>query len=277
MDGNIILEHKGQENEDRNKGMITSFVVHLILLLLCLIPGLSYLDPPEQIAGIYVQLGEVEEGGKETVTLEEKPEEVKNTNTTKKEEEKKTEEKPVPVEKKEEAKDLQEESPVVQEEVKKKKKEELAEERKREEERKAAALEAEKEKKKKAFGDLFKSNGKGNNDSSGNEGKSSGDPDASVLDKLSTGSGRVGKGLSNRKVVYEPKIRDNSQKYGAVAVEVCVDKSGKVIKAKYTQKGSTTTDRHLIKVAEDGVRKYRFNKSELDEQCGTITIRFDLE
>jgi|GEM_PF-5963722 len=127
---------------------------------------------------------------------------------------------------------------------------------------------------KKQYGDLLSGTGKGNTDSPGNQGDPNGDPDASNLEGISTGSGVAGGGLSNRGVLYEPKIKDTSQKTGRVVVNVCVDKSGKVISASYTQRGSTTTDPDLRALAERSARQFRFNQAEIDKQCGTVTIDF---
>jgi TonB family protein len=84
----------------------------------------------------------------------------------------------------------------------------------------------------------------------------------------------VGGGLGSRGVTYEPKISDNSQKVGKVVVNVCVDRSGKVISAEYTQKGSTTTDSDLRELAERSARKFVFTESGIEKQCGTITVDF---
>ena len=133
------------------------------------------------------------------------------------------------------------------------------------------------EKAKKQFGDAFGGSGKGKTDKPGNQGDPGGDPDASKLEGISTGSGMVGGGLSNRGVLSEPVIRDNSQKTGRVVVKVCVDRSGGVISATYTQKGSTTTDSHLKSIAITSAEKFRFTSSSIDKQCGTITIDFQVK
>jgi len=126
------------------------------------------------------------------------------------------------------------------------------------------------------LGNLFDGNG----DSSESQGKK-GDPDGSsnseILDGLAGGLGEIGGGLSGRGILYEPKIIENSQKTGKVVVKVCVDRSGTVISAKFTQRGSTTTDTELVDVAEKAAAKYKFTQGELAEQCGTITIDFKLE
>lgn len=122
------------------------------------------------------------------------------------------------------------------------------------------------------FGSLFGGGSTGSeNDEKGEE---FGVPDASVLEGLSKGTGEAGDGLDSRGLVYEPKIEDKSQKSGKVVVKVCVNDQGNVVSAKYTQRGSSTTDSYLIDLAEKSAKKYRFTPSDAAEQCGTITIDF---
>lgn len=130
-------------------------------------------------------------------------------------------------------------------------------------------------KKKSQFGDLF-GKGKGNGGQEGNQGETKGDPNGKVLSGISTGTGRVGGGLSNRGIMQAPVLSENSQKYGKVVVKVCVDKNGKVIESTFTQKGSTTTDSQLVSISEKAGLKYKFAPGELDQQCGTITFDFKL-
>jgi TonB family protein len=139
----------------------------------------------------------------------------------------------------------------------------------------AAKAKAEADAKKKKYGSLF---GKGQGDAAGdgNKGDPNGDPNAKNLEGISKGKGTVGEGLSNRPVRQAPTIAENSQKYGKVVVKVCVDKSGKVTSAKFTQKGSTTTDAELVRTAERGAMKYVFAEGQLDTQCGSITFDFKL-
>ena len=77
-------------------------------------------------------------------------------------------------------------------------------------------------------------------------------------------------------MLHEPKIDDRSQKTGRVVISVCVDKNGKVIKAEYTQKGSTTTDSELKEIAKKAALQFKFTLSEIEEQCGTITVDFKI-
>lgn len=129
---------------------------------------------------------------------------------------------------------------------------------------------------KKSYGDLLGTGGKGNTGKPGSQGDPNGDPNSNVLEGISNGSGRVGGGLGKRGVLHEPQINDRSQKTGRVVISVCVDKNGKVIKAEYTQKGSTTTDSELKEIAKKAALQFKFTLSEIEEQCGTITVDFKI-
>lgn len=126
------------------------------------------------------------------------------------------------------------------------------------------------------LGSLFGGDGESNT-SEGKKGEEDGAANSKVLEGLSGGLGEVGGGLSGRGIIYKPVIQENSQKTGKVVVKVCVDESGEVISAKFTQRGSTTTDSQLIEVTEKAAVKYKFTKGDLAEQCGTITIDFKLK
>ena len=104
-----------------------------------------------------------------------------------------------------------------------------------------------------------------------------GHPDASVLEGISKGKGSAGDGLGNRSLLYAPEISDSTQKQGRVIINICVNGKGKVLSAEYTQRGSTTTDSHLINLAKESARKYRFSESKADEQCGEVIIDFKLK
>lgn len=129
---------------------------------------------------------------------------------------------------------------------------------------------------KKKYADLL-GKAKGSNNTSGNQGTSSGDPDGKALDGITKGTGKVGGGLSGRGIEYTPSFTDNSQKTGRVSLSICVNNEGKVTKADFTQKGSTTSDTYLIDLAKKTALKYRFSKSEIDSQCGTVTIDFKVQ
>lgn len=116
--------------------------------------------------------------------------------------------------------------------------------------------------------------GKGNTGTAGNQGDPNGDPNADRLTGLSSGRGNVGGGLQGRGVLSSPKLSDNSQRKGRVVVKVCVDASGNVTSAKYTQLGSSTSDPVLQRLAVENAKNYRFSKSSSATQCGNITYDF---
>jgi len=130
------------------------------------------------------------------------------------------------------------------------------------------------------YGSLFgggDGEGKGKTGKPGNQGDPGGDPNSNNLEGISTGTGKVGGGLGSRGVLASPRVTDNSQKKGRVVVKVCVDGNGKVISAKFTQSGSTTTDSTLRAKAEKNARSWKFSKGSMDKQCGTITYDFKVK
>ncbi len=132
---------------------------------------------------------------------------------------------------------------------------------------------------KKKYSGLFSSgrgsgNGSGNNNPDGLKGDNGGLPDGKALDGLSKGTGRVGGGLNGRGIEFIPTFSDKSQRTGRIALLICVNKEGKVTGADFTQKGSTTSDSYLIDLARKTALQYRFAKSDIDSQCGTVTIDF---
>lgn len=302
---NILLLH--DEEYNKKKGLIVSIVLHLLLLLLCLFPYLNAEMPDQQpISGILVAFGTPEGGNSSEIaastaesdatetsevseptaaedTKEAQPKPEKITETPKKTE-------PTPQAKPETTAEVTESLIVKKESEAKEKadaeaeakaeaehKKQAAAEKAREEARKKAEKEAAEkaqyQESKKQFSNLFGS-GRGTNDAAGNEGDPAGDPNADNLKGMATGSGRIGGGLSDRGLVYEPDINDNSQKTGRVVIKICVDQNGKVSEAKFTQRGSTTTDQVLVDIATKAAAKYTFTPSDVDTQCGTITVDF---
>ncbi len=142
----------------------------------------------------------------------------------------------------------------------------------------AAAKQAEADKLKGEIGGLFgqTGDGKGNTGTSGNQGDPNGDPNANNLEGISTGSGMVGGGLGNRGGAG-PKITDKSQATGKIVVKVCVDGNGRVLTAKFTQSGSTSSDARLKQIAIANAKRWKFKSGELDKQCGTITYDFKVK
>ncbi len=293
-----------QEVDHKRKARIISTIVNALIFVLLLLPLLTFPVPPPGQPGLLVSLGLPDMGqgdDKPDMQNKEPVEEVKPKPVAEKKPEA-TKPKPTKSEPAKEKKILTTDDPdavaikkkKAEEDAKrraeneKKRKEAEAEAKRQAEEeakqkaeeeakRKAAEEEARKQQEyedaKKQYGDLF-GKGKGKTNTSGNQGDPNGDPNASNLEGISTGSGTIGGGLGNRGVVSEPVIKDNSQKKGKVVVKVCVDGRGTVVSAEYTQKGSTTTDAHLKSIAIRNAKKFKFTKSTIDKQCGTITIDF---
>ncbi len=300
-----MKEESASKEKDKRKGWFISLFTHAVILILALLPFMQYEDPPPGQQGVLVSFGapdmgsgddrpdtqqeemvEPEPPSEEEIEEEEVVEEAEEQEVAPIEEsapatpdipeEVVTKEDPdvAAIQKKreeEERKKIAEAEKAKKAEEAKKKAEAEAEAKKKAEAE--AQRKAEYEKAKKQFGDSF-GDGKGEKDTPGNQGDPDGDPDASRLEGISTGSGVVGGGLGNRGVVYEPKIKDNSQKTGTVVVRVCVGRDGQVISADYTQRGSTTADSELRAIAIRSAKRFKFSKSTIDKQCGTITIDF---
>jgi len=286
-----------REEQNKKKGMITSTIVHTILIALLIFPLLTYPDPPPGQEGILVNLGAdfgqgdenapegvPEAAPEETVEPEPEPEVSEPEPQPEKKPVKETvKEKPKPTTK-----------PVVTTEdpeavaLKKKKEEEARIKAQKEADAKAKAdaeakAKAEAEAKAKALKDKLggafgggEGEGKGNTGKPGNQGDKDGDPNAKNLEGISTGTGQVGGGLGNRGVVYSPKVQDTSQKTGVVVIKVCVDADGNVTTASWTQSGSTTADSQLKSLAINNARSWKFAKGT-DGQCGTIRYEFKVK
>lgn len=264
------------QRDNKRKGVLLSILFHLLLLLLLLIPCMQYFDPPKNLQGVTVMLGIEEASEVETKSSQEIS---KSTSAEPKEESKsktpisnsKTDVQSKVSTEKAEVKS----SPThpIKEGPSKEELERMKAERKAREEAERKAKEKEDAKSK--FGSLFNKNNEDEN--STGQGDPLGKPDASALEGLTEAYGKTGQGLDDRGMVFQPVIKDDSQKTGRVVVRICVSSNGDVISARYTQKGSTTTDSHLIELAERNARKYKFSKSEIDEQCGNIIIDFKLK
>lgn len=110
----------------------------------------------------------------------------------------------------------------------------------------------------------------------GDQGAPGGSKDATQY----LGKGGFGDGpdwsLAGRIPKYLPKPSSTFTENGTVAVQITVDKYGKVVKAVAVDKGSNTTNSQLRKLAEEAAMKAIFNaKPDAAEmQRGTITYNF---
>ena len=264
------------EKKNKRKAMITSLVIHALLLLLFLFFGLTTIHPkPEE--GMMINfgntdtgLGDTESDPAQSEVVEEEVQLVESVATPS--------------------------DPVVEEEVvtqemleaialekEQKRKQKVEAEERAEEERVAAEKAAEEDKKKAASDALFakakdgQGKGEGDTQPGGNQGSADGTPGAphglgGSVDGMSFN-------LGGRSMLSAPKIVDTSQKEGKVVVDIIVDKYGKVVKATPGARGSTTTDRHLEKLATEAAYNTKFNaKADASiQQKGSMTFVFILE
>lgn len=282
------------EKENKRKGLIFSVVFHTLIIFIAALYGFKYQVPPPEPGGILVNLGIPDVGqGTENAAESSPAEPVKEVEEKQQEEatpppkpQPKVEEKPVQKKVKTTEdpaaaalrKKQQEEARKKAEEERIRKEAEAEAKRKAEEERKRKEAEAQRLKDQIAGGLSGSGKGKGNTGKPGNQGDPNGDPNASALEGISSGAGVVGGGLSGRGVMRKgPAIKDNSQEQGTVVLEVCVDRSGRVISAEYLLKGSTTADSRLIRLAKQNAFAWQFSEGNVDKQCGTIRYEFRLK
>jgi outer membrane biosynthesis protein TonB len=293
-------------NRDRRYQLL-SLLLHLMLILILALPWMQFPDPPPGQEGILISFGDPEMGGEEASLPEgetrELPEAWEDALLPEATEEEARENEasppvaseptPSPVEKPvitDDRSDIQikkqqeadrkaaeaaKERELATQKAAAERRAEAEAERKRQEEE--ARKQAEYERSKKQYGDLL---GTGSSGDGKKEGQS-GDPNAPTGDErlkgISSGAGKVGGDLGGRGVMNAPNIDDRSQKEGVVVIYVCVDRTGSVSSARFTQRGSTTTDQTLVDLALKASRQYRFTASELTTQCGTITFDFKLK
>ena len=264
-----------QEQTSQGKGWIVRLITHILVIIALFLPMIVSKTPPPEEEGLLVNLGLLDEGqGEET------PKGTDNEVAPQPEErqEKKQVEQLTPATP---AKQVSQKSITSTEESTVVTKEAAARKAAQADAQQKAAEEASRQeaydKTQKSYGDLLGGSDKGNNGKPGSQVDPNGDPNSNILEGISKGSGRVGGGLGNRGVLHEPLINDRSQKTGRVVISVCVDKTGKVIKADYTQKGSTTTDSELKDIARKAALQFKFTLSEIEEQCGTITVDFKIK
>lgn len=263
----------------QQKGWVVSLVTHIIIIALLCIPVILHHAPePKPYEGLLVNLGLPDEGQGQETPKGDNAEPVPASEPTKVNlQETPQPAKPAP------AKPAAKASPAVTSKAdspvsaKVSDADARAAAEARERAEAAAQQQAAYNQKKKSYGDLLGTGGKGNTGKPGSQGDPNGDPNSNILEGISNGSGRVGGGLGNRGVLHEPRIEDRSQKTGRVVISVCVDKTGKVIRAEYTQKGSTTTDSELREIARKAALQFKFTTSEIVEQCGTITVDFKVK
>ncbi|QTY26486.1 energy transducer TonB [Flavobacterium sp. CS20] len=291
------------ETKYEKKSFVITSILYVMLILLLLLLGLKYFDPPKE-KGILVNFGTTEMGQGNTQPT--KP--VKTTpeqNIPEPTPQPQTQ--PTSSEVKEEvATQETEEAPVIKEEEQKKeitpeknepKKEEPEEEVPKEETKPVEKKPEEVPEKKpdpkpdKAVTDAMDNllngpenngeskNSEGNDQTAGDKGDPDGDPE--VKSYYGTGKGLDGDGnyrLGGRKALTKTKYTQDCNESGTVVVKIEVDQNGNVIKATPGEKGTTNSDPCLLKPAQRLALDTKFNKDSNapSRQVGYITYVFKL-
>ena len=179
----------------------------------------------------------------------------------------------------EEERKRQEELKRQQEEETERKRQEENERKRREEAERQAKINAINKKAKNVFGQGNSNNtSQGKTFPSGNQGKTTGDPNSDNYDGTGLGNKGIAYDLKGRSSLSIPKPHYNLQESGKVVVEITVDKNGKVVNARPGMPGSTTSNSTLFEAARKAAMKAKFN-ADSDApayQQGTITYHFRL-
>ena len=259
--------HKEEENEKKNKrrGMIATVLVHVAVLLLLLFLALAAPYPPPGEEGILINFGssDVGSGTIQPIELDEAVPESSSSETSSAQEE-------VATQDVEDAPSLENAESKSDRDTKQPKEKEPTINRE-------ALFDPSTVKE--------KSTSEGKTTLPGDMGAKDGDPNASAYGDKSYGLGSDGTGWeltgSGRKMIKFPRIDDTSQETGRVVIRIKVNKEGKVVSAEYRQKGSTTTDAHLIAKARKAALLAKFNSDPGTQvptiQTGTITFNFIVE
>ncbi|GAB4250104.1 MAG: hypothetical protein Kow0079_03170 [Vicingaceae bacterium] len=250
--------------QDKNSraGMIGTILFHAVLLLLFLIFGLSYPDPPPPEEGITINFGTSDQGSGEVQTEEtSKNEATEESNSSPSNESSSNEVLTQDVEEtpainssesntNNESENNTENQPTVSNELNN------------------------------VLNNAWNNSSaasEGQTNNEGNQGDINGDPNSNNYTGGGVGNG-VTYSLSGRNLLSTPKINDNSQEEGKVVVDITVDKNGKVVKAIPGARGSTTTSPILYKKAKEAALKAKFNAkpNAPEEQKGQMTFIFIL-
>lgn len=121
--------------------------------------------------------------------------------------------------------------------------------------------------------------GDGTGDTPGNQGSKQGDPLAADYGEGGSGFGDAALSLENRRFVVAPKIEDNGQQSGKIAVEVRVDRNGNIVSARAGVRGTTISNNALYEKCERAALGAQLNRLENAPpiQTGVIVFNFKLK
>lgn len=116
----------------------------------------------------------------------------------------------------------------------------------------------------------------GNTGKPGDQGNPHGNPNADSYSGNPGSGGGPSFSLKGRTAKLLPKPEYNSNEQGTVVVKIWVNNNGEVTRVEAGQRGTTTSDRTLWKLAESAALRARFSPDSdaPEDQTGTITYRF---
>lgn len=260
------------ETEYERKSFAISATIVAILLFLFFVFGLTYMDPPPE-NGIAINFGNTDFGSGET-----------NTTETVKTAPQPSESTPQPTPTTEEVITQESEDAAV---IKATKKPEPTKEVKKEVQPKKVEPQKPSQKTTDALSSLLngpKNDGKatdgdGDSNQPGNQGKIDGSIYANSYygdGSGTSGSGKGSWGLKGRKLLSPAKVKPECNDEGTVVIQVTVNKDGTVINAKFNALGSDTSSSCLVNSAIEGAKKHKWNNDEEapKTQIGFIVFNF---
>lgn len=87
---------------------------------------------------------------------------------------------------------------------------------------------------------------------------------------------RIRSGLTGRTFAHLPSFEDDFNENAKVAVDIRVDRSGKVLSANINPRGTTTTNAGIRAIATRKAMQLKLSAGSEDEQTGTIVFDFKL-
>lgn len=260
------------KTEEEKKSFAITTALFVLLFILCLFLGLTYLDPPPE-NGIAINFGTTETGmgdKQPTEAIQSAPQQTATQESAAA---------------KEEILSQDIEEAVVIKETKKPQK--TTKEATKETEK---IKPTEKPQPSKSTSDALSSlingpksdgkaqGGEGNDKTAGDKGSPNGDPYASSYFGSGSGaSGVKGWGLNGRKLSNSGKEVQNCNESGTVVVQITVNRSGNVVDARYAQ-GTTNTNPCLVNPAIATAKKYKWQSdpNAPETQVGFIVVNFKL-
>jgi outer membrane biosynthesis protein TonB len=116
--------------------------------------------------------------------------------------------------------------------------------------------------------------GDGTGTTAGNQGTLEGDPLSPDYGEGGSGFGNTSLSLENRRFINPPRIEDNGQLAGRVAVEITVNRQGTIISARAGVRGSTLNDPVLWEKCEKAAMGAQLNQLEKAPQTQRGVIMF---